>query len=55
MDGPRDCHTDWSKSNGERQTLYDIAYVWNPQEWYRWTYLKSRNRDRHREQMYGYK
>ena len=29
MDGPRDCHTEWSKSDRERQMLYDIAYVWN--------------------------
>ena len=26
MDGPRDHHT---KSNRERQTSYDIAYMWN--------------------------
>ena len=25
----RDCHTDWSKSNRERQISYDIAYAWN--------------------------
>ena len=28
MDGPRDCHTKWSKSDRERQ-IYDIAYMWN--------------------------
>ena len=26
MDAPRDCHTEWSKSDRERQTSYDIAY-----------------------------
>ena len=26
MNGPRDCHTEWSKS--DRQ-IYDIAYMWN--------------------------
>ena len=26
----RDGHTRWSKSERERQTPYDIAYVWNP-------------------------
>ena len=29
MDGPRDCHTEWSKSERERQILYNIAYMWN--------------------------
>ena len=28
MDGPRDYHTQWSKSDGERQ-IYDITYMWN--------------------------
>ena len=28
MDGPRDCHTEWSKSERERQILY-IAYMQN--------------------------
>ena len=27
MDGPRDDHTKWSKS--ERQISYDITYMWN--------------------------
>ena len=29
MDGTRDCHTEWSKSDRERWILYDIAYMWN--------------------------
>ena len=29
MDGPRDCHTEWSKSDTERQISYDSAYMWN--------------------------
>ena len=29
MDGPRDCHTEWSKSDTERQISYDITYMWN--------------------------
>ena len=28
-DGPRDCHTEWSKSDRERQILHDITYMWN--------------------------
>ena len=29
MDGPRDYHTKWNKSEGERQIPYDIIYMWN--------------------------
>ena len=29
MDGPRDYHTKWSKSDREREISYDIAYMWN--------------------------
>ena len=29
MNGSRDYHTKWSKSDRERQTSYDIAYKWN--------------------------
>ena len=29
MDGPRDCDTEWSKSDTERQISYDITYIWN--------------------------
>ena len=28
MDGPRDCHTEWSESDVEIQMLYDITYIW---------------------------
>ena len=29
MDGPRDYHTKWSKSDKEKQISYDITYMWN--------------------------
>ena len=29
MDGPKDCHTEWGKSDRGREILYDIAYMWN--------------------------
>ena len=29
MNGPRDYHTKQSKSERERQILYDITYMWN--------------------------
>ena len=29
MDGHRDYHTKWSKSDSESQISYDITYMWN--------------------------
>ena len=29
MDGSRNYHTKWSKSETERQISYDITYMWN--------------------------
>ena len=29
MDATRDYHTKWHKSERERQTPYDITYMWN--------------------------
>ena len=44
MDGHRDCHTEWSKSDRERQISYDITYMWNLKKGYKWTYIQNRNR-----------
>jgi len=44
MDGPRDCHTEWSKSDRERLILYGITYMWKLKKWYKWTFLQNRNR-----------
>ena len=44
MGGHRDCHTEWSKSDTERQILYDITYMWNLKKGYKWTYLQNRSR-----------
>ena len=35
MDGPRDCPTEWSKSERAGQILYDITYMWNVKKWYK--------------------
>ena len=44
MDEPRDCHTEWSMSDSERQISYNIAYMWNlKKKGYKWTYLQNRN------------
>ena len=43
MDGPKDYHTKWSKSDRERQILYDITYMWDlKKKCYR--HLQNRNR-----------
>ena len=47
MDGPEDCHTEWSKS--ERGVSYNTTYMWNLEKWYRWTNLQSRNSHRCRK------
>ena len=44
MDGPRDYHTMSSNSYRERQTAYDISYMRNLTQGYKWTYLQNRNR-----------
>ena len=44
MDRPGDYHTKQSKSDREKQTSYDIPYMWNLKRWYKWTYLQNRNR-----------
>ena len=34
MDGSRDCrHTEWCKSEKEKQTSYINAYMWNLEKW----------------------
>ena len=45
MDGPRNYHNMWSKSDRESQLAYDITYV-EPKKikWYKWIYLQNRNR-----------
>ena len=45
VDGPRDCHIEWSKSEREKQISCVNTYMWNLEKWYRWSYLQSRNRD----------
>ena len=45
MDGPRDCHTEWSKSEREKKISYINAYMWNLEKWYRGTSLQGRNWD----------
>ena len=41
VDGPRDCHTRWSKSERERLESWYHLYV-ESKIWYKWTYLWNR-------------
>ena len=45
VDRTRDCHTERSKSEREKQMSCDITCICNLEKWYRWPYLQSRNRD----------
>ena len=45
LGGPRDFHTEWSKSEREKQMSYINTYRWNVEKWYRWSGLQGRNRD----------
>ena len=41
MDGRRDYHTKWSKS--EKDKYHMISHMWNLKKWCQWTYLQNRN------------
>ena len=41
VDGSRDCHTEWSKSEREERISYINAYMWNLEKWYRWNGLQG--------------
>ena len=43
MDGPRNHHIRWSKSDGERQVAFYITSMWNLKR-YNWMYFLKRNR-----------
>ena len=51
MDGCRDCPTELSRSEREKQKLF-INYMWNLEKWYRWTYLQGRDRQTDRMDMW---
>ena len=45
VDVPRACYTEWSKSESERQILYNDTYIWNLEGWYWWIHSQSTNGD----------
>ena len=38
-------YTEWSKSEREKQILYNNAYTWNLERWYWWNYFQDSNGD----------
>ena len=56
MDGPTSYHTKWSKSDRDRQTSYDIAYMWSLKLKIQMNLFTKQNRTHeHRKQTYEYK
>ena len=45
VDGSRDCHTEWIKSERLKQISYINACMWNLEIWYRGTGLQGRSWD----------
>ena len=55
MDIPRDYHAKWSKSDRERQILYDITYMWNlKKNDTNELITEQKQTHRFRKQTYGY-
>ena len=55
MDGHRDDHTKWNKSDREKQISYDITYMWNLKKMIQMNlFTKQKQTHRHRKQIYGY-
>ena len=52
VDGPREGHIDWSKSEKEKQISCINTCMWNLEKQYRQSYLQSRNRDTNTEDKY---
>ena len=45
MNGTRDSHTKWNKSESERQIPYEFTYIWN--------LIYSKNEHFHRKETHG--
>ena len=42
IDGPRDCHIEWSQRR--RNITWHLSYVEYKKKWYKWAYSQNRNR-----------
>ena len=53
MDGSRDYHTKWSKS--EKDKYHMISLICKILKWHKWTYyLQNRKTQKYRKQTYSY-
>ena len=51
MDGPRDCHTEWSKS--DKNIVWHPLYMNSKKKWYKWTYKTERDSQRMNLRLWG--
>ena len=54
MDGHAGHYAKWNKSEGERQILYDITYMWKQKQNQLVNIPKKKQTHRYREQSCGY-
>ena len=54
MDGPRDCHTEWSNSDRQREISYDIGFFFQNKKIRMNLFTKQEQTHRLKEQTYGY-
>ena len=54
IDGPRNYHTKWRKSDRERKTPHDITYIWGLKYDTNELILNQKQTHRHSKQTYGY-
>ena len=54
MDGPRDCYTEWSKSDREGEIWYNILSMWNLKRNDTNEFTKQKETHKLRKQTYGY-
>ena len=54
MDGLWDCHTEWSKSDKEREMSCDVSYAESKNMIQMYLFTKQKQTHRHRKQTYGY-
>ena len=53
MDESRECHTEWNKSDREREISYDIPYMWNLKRNDTNELQLKKQKQTHREGTYG--
>ena len=54
INGPRDCHIEWIKSERGKHKSYSNGYMWNLEKWYIRPHMQNRSWHSLREQTYGH-